>query len=249
MVGSTLLSVVYGYEVTTSHDKLVEVVETAVAGFSQAAMISNYYVNVIPWLQYIPEWLPGTEWKRKANLWRSQTEDMLNVPFEWTRSQMATGNAPPSMLTNLLAKCTGDETPEEIDAIRWATGTLFAAGTDTSAATILVFIMAMAMHPEIQSKAQAEIDSVLQGTRLPEMNDRESMPYMVFPTFPPKTTAIKDTLYHRGRLLACFFSISNIWAMNNDERAYSSPEQFDPDRFLDPSVPEPPTFGFGRRYR
>ncbi|CEL57071.1 O-methylsterigmatocystin oxidoreductase OS=Aspergillus parasiticus GN=ordA PE=3 SV=1 [Rhizoctonia solani AG-1 IB] len=258
MVGSTLLSVVYGYEVTTSDDKLVEVVETAVAGFSQAAMISNYYVNVIPWLQYIPEWLPGTEWKRKANLWRSQTEDMLNVPFEWTRSQMATGNAPPSMLTNLLAKCTGDETPEEIDAIRWATGTLFAAGTDTSAATILVFIMAMAMHPEIQSKAQAEIDSVLQGTRLPEMNDRESMPYMVriikevfrwkhtVPLGVPHVST-QDDSYKGYFIPSGTLVISNIWAMNNDERAYSSPEQFDPDRFLDPSVPEPPTFGFGRR--
>ncbi|CUA68280.1 O-methylsterigmatocystin oxidoreductase [Rhizoctonia solani] len=181
MVGSTLLSVVYGYEVTTSHDKLVEVVETAVAGFSQAAMISNFYVNVIPWLQHVPEWFPGAEWKRKANKWRSQTEDMLNMPFEWTRSQMAAGNAPPSMLTSLLAKCTGEETAEEIDALRWATGTLFAVSTSTggqSAATVLVFIIAMAMHPDIQAKAQAEIDSVLRGTRLPEISDRESMPYM-----------------------------------------------------------------------
>ncbi|CAE6444830.1 unnamed protein product [Rhizoctonia solani] len=253
MVGSTLLSVVYGYEVTTSDDKLVEVVERAVAGFSQAAMISNYYVNVMPWLQHIPEWLPGTEWKQKANLWSSQTEDMLNVPFEWTKSRMATGSAPPSMLTNLLSKCTGDETPEKIDAIRWATGTLFAAGTDTSAATILVFIMAMAMHPEIQAKAQAEIDSVVQGCRLPEMSDRESMPYMeciikeVFrwkhtvPLGVPHVSTQDDT--YKGY----FIPSGTLVAMNNDERAYPSPEQFDPDRFLDQSVPEPPTFGFGRR--
>ncbi|CAE6455107.1 unnamed protein product [Rhizoctonia solani] len=276
MVGSLLLSVVYGYEVTTSDDRLVEVVETAVSGFSQAAMISNYYVNVIPWLQHVPEWFPGAEWKRKVNVWRRQTEDMLNTPFEWTRNQMATGNAPPSMLTTLLAKCTGDETAEEIDSIRWATGTLFAAGTDTSAATILVFIMAMAMHPEIQAKAQAEIDSVTQGARLPEVSDRESLPYMgcivkeVFrwksvvplgipdsiPVFGYKAhyavpglphVSTQDDTYKGYFIPSGTPVITNIWAMNNNERAYPSPEQFDPDRFLDSSVPEAPIFGFGRR--
>ncbi|CAE6427762.1 unnamed protein product [Rhizoctonia solani] len=258
MVGSLLLSVVYGYEVTTSDDKLVEVVETAVAGFSEAAMISNYYVNVIPWLQYVPEWFPGAEWKRKVNIWRNQTEDMLNMPFEWTRNKMAAGNAPPSMLTTLLAQCTGDETAEEIDAIRWATGTLFAAGTDTSAATLLVFIMAMAMHPEIQAKAQAEIDSVLQGARLPEINDRESLPYVerivkevfrwkaVVPLGLPHVST-QDDIYKGYFIPSGTPIITNIWAMNNDERAYPSPDQFDPDRFLDPTVPETPVFGFGRR--
>ncbi|KAF8745336.1 cytochrome P450, partial [Rhizoctonia solani] len=325
MVGSTLLSVVYGYEVRSSSDELVEVVEAAVAGFSQAAMISNYYVNVIPWLQHIPDWFPGMEWKRKTNVWRSQTEDMLNVPFEWTRTQMSNGNAPPSMLTKLLSKCTGEETDEDMDSIRWATGTLFAAGTDTSAATILVFVMAMAMHPEIQAKAQAEIDSVLQGARLPEMSDRESMPYMgciikevfrwrhtvplgkfsstlrglenlgsapglaivgehsrafgvtlgsargMLPTT-RRAIRIRRILTRRFPKLEYFRALQSfggarvphvstqddtykgyfipsgtLVAMNNDERIYPSPEEFDPDRFLDLSVPTPPTFGFGRR--
>ncbi|CAE7149731.1 unnamed protein product [Rhizoctonia solani] len=242
MVGSLLLSVVYGYEVVASDDKLVEVVETAVAGFAQAAMISNYYVNVIPWLQHIPAWFPGAEWKRKVNVWRSQTEDMLNMPFEWTRSQMAAGNAPPSMLATLLAQCTGDETAEEIDSIRWATGTLFAgephslfsihltslnllyfqAGTDTSAATVLVLIMAMAMHPEIQAKAQAEIDSVLQGVRLPEISDRDSLPYIecivkevfrwksVVPLGLPHVSTQDDT--YRGYFIPSGTPvIANIW--------------------------------------
>jgi cytochrome P450 len=51
-------------------------------------------------------------------------------------------------------------------------------GSLKSAASALVFIMAMAMYPEIQVKAQAEIDAVLKGARLPEMADRSSMPYI-----------------------------------------------------------------------
>ncbi|KAG8686612.1 hypothetical protein FRC11_008690 [Ceratobasidium sp. 423] len=35
--------------------------------------------------------------------------------------------------------------------------------------------------------------------------------------------------------------------MSNDEDVYPNPERFDPSRFLDPSTPEAPAFGFGRR--
>lgn len=37
----------------------------------------------------------------------------------------------------------------------------------------------MAMHPDKQRKAQAEIDSVTDGLRLPTLADRERMPYLM----------------------------------------------------------------------
>jgi cytochrome P450 len=37
--------------------------------------------------------------------------------------------------------------------------------------------MAMALYPEVQKKAQAELDRVLDG-RLPEFNDRPNLPYI-----------------------------------------------------------------------
>jgi cytochrome P450 len=36
----------------------------------------------------------------------------------------------------------------------------------------------MAMYPEVQKKAQAEIDSVVGKDRLPDFDDRESLPYV-----------------------------------------------------------------------
>ena len=36
----------------------------------------------------------------------------------------------------------------------------------------------MAMFPEVQKKAQAEIDAVVGKNRLPDFNDRESLPYI-----------------------------------------------------------------------
>jgi hypothetical protein len=40
------------------------------------------------------------------------------------------------------------------------------------------FFLAMARHPDIQLKAQAEIDSVLGHARLPSFDDRPSLPYI-----------------------------------------------------------------------
>ena len=39
------------------------------------------------------------------------------------------------------------------------------------------FIVAMALHPHVQAKAQAELDKLLKLSRLPEHGDREHLPY------------------------------------------------------------------------
>lgn len=36
----------------------------------------------------------------------------------------------------------------------------------------------MTLHPEVQAKAQAEIDRVIDGERLPEFGDEDSLPYV-----------------------------------------------------------------------
>jgi cytochrome P450 len=36
----------------------------------------------------------------------------------------------------------------------------------------------MAIYPDVQRKAQAEIDAVVGRNRLPDFNDRESLPYI-----------------------------------------------------------------------
>ena len=38
--------------------------------------------------------------------------------------------------------------------------------------------MAMALYPEVQRKAQAEIDAVVGPNRLPDFHDRPSLPYI-----------------------------------------------------------------------
>ena len=39
-------------------------------------------------------------------------------------------------------------------------------------------MLAMLLYPDVQKKAQAELDNVLGPDRLPEFDDRESLPYV-----------------------------------------------------------------------
>jgi len=39
------------------------------------------------------------------------------------------------------------------------------------------FFLAMALYPEVQKKAQMEIDTLIGNTRLPDFTDRNALPY------------------------------------------------------------------------
>jgi cytochrome P450 len=45
-------------------------------------------------------------------------------------------------------------------------------------ANISTFFLAMTLHPAVQRKAQAELDSVVGPHRLPTFADRDNLPYI-----------------------------------------------------------------------
>ncbi|KAG9083585.1 hypothetical protein FS749_005916 [Ceratobasidium sp. UAMH 11750] len=93
----------------------------------------------------------------------------------------------------------------------------------------------MALHPETAKIVQAEIDSVVGRARIPELSDREALPFL------------EAVLQEVMRL--CTVAPLGM-AMLRDPKHYLSPNTFDPTRFLkanpDPD-PRKYIFGFGRR--
>lgn len=141
----------------------------------------------------------------------------------------------------------------------------------------------MVLYPKAQAKAQAEIDSVLGEGHLPTFADESSLPYLsavvsevlrwevVAPlailhlstgednyngyTIPKGTLVIPNSWYVLNLLLIlCECQQSEPRAVLNDEKTYSNPSEFEPERFMkdgkyDSSVQDPMTaaFGYGRR--
>lgn len=63
------------------------------------------------------------------------------------------------------------------DLAAYLGGSLLQAGSETSSATLVGFIQAMVIFPQVAKKAQEEIDRVC-GDRLPDLNDVPDLPYI-----------------------------------------------------------------------
>ena len=50
-------------------------------------------------------------------------------------------------------------------------------GSDTSSATLQSAILVLACHPDVQRKAQEEIDRVIGSDRVPQWEDLPNLPY------------------------------------------------------------------------
>ncbi|KAF8514282.1 cytochrome P450 [Gautieria morchelliformis] len=260
--GAIILSISHGYDVSDSQeDPLVTLAELTVDEFSMAVAPGAFLVDFLPWLKYVPAFLPGMGFKKKASIWRKDLMDMAELPYEFTKSQMAKGQARTSFTSRLLENgCTPESEPD----IKWAALSMYSAGSTTVVSSIMTFFLAMCTHPQVQLAAQAEIDSVIGSERLPLVSDRSQLPYIdamvkeilrwgpIAPLGLPHRL-MKDDAYEGFRIPAGSLVIANIWWMLNDPKVFPSPSEFRPERFLEKENPEDVTdpselvFGFGRR--
>ncbi|KAB5588625.1 Cytochrome P450 family protein [Ceratobasidium theobromae] len=263
---SAVVSAIYGYEVTSLEDPFVAQIRAAVENISKAILPTNFVVNIMPFLVHVPSWVPGTGWKQTAKEWREHKEKAVEDIYQWTCDQIAKGTAKPSIVQSVLREYEGKELPEEEkDNIKQVAFALFGArlfdniaGADTTEGSLMAFVIAMLIFPEVQDKAQAEIDQIVGHDRLPEMSDLDQLPYLKNlvqellrwqPVLPLGVahTCSQDNTYMGYFIPKGAIVMGNMWAMSRDENLYKNPEVFDPDRFLDPSVPPAPAFGWGRR--
>ncbi|KAF9078860.1 cytochrome P450 [Rhodocollybia butyracea] len=54
----------------------------------------------------------------------------------------------------------------------------FIAASDMTMSSVNSFRLTLTLHPEVQAKAQAEIDRVIGRARLPTFEDRQLLPYV-----------------------------------------------------------------------
>lgn len=257
--GSLMLETLYGYTANAKgRDPLVVLINKFMAAFNDAAVPGAWLIDVIPWLKYVPDWMPGAGFKKTARVYKKLWDDVTGVPFEFSEEQMSKGDAKPSFISGLLQQ---NPTPEEREAIRDSATGLYSGGADTTVAALGFFFLAMTVFPDVQKKAREEIDRVTGGTRLPGVQDREQLPYVeatlkealrwytIAPMGLPHATDEEDTF--RGyRIPKGSLIIPAIAWFTRDPEVYPEPEQFKPERFLGPDpAPNPMAvvFGFGRR--
>ena len=113
-------------------------------------------VDVLPSLQYIPEWVPGGGFKRSAREWKKKMEEFVDKPYEFVKSSLVcfdpysmfrcdgdgkliihtfmqkSGNYKPSLCSMLLEDESmhgGDRNRFEFD-LKWSANSMYSASMD-----------------------------------------------------------------------------------------------------------------------
>ncbi|RPD52531.1 cytochrome P450 [Lentinus tigrinus ALCF2SS1-7] len=253
-----VLSITYGLSVDKADDEYVTQAEDTMRMISKATVPGAFLADVFPFLKYLPSWVP---FQRHARHGREMIETLVTKPFEYVKEQMRAGVAPPSLAHHLLSEYDKGDIDHQI---KWATGSLYGAGGETSYATTLTFMMAMALHPEKQRLAQEEIDRVIGSERLPTINDRSQLPYVNAviketmrwnPAVPMGLARMvsEDDVYEGYLIPKGTIVLPNCWAVAHERRGPYEPSEFVPERWLTGEGDDAPVdpamwaFGFGRR--
>ncbi|TRX94103.1 hypothetical protein FHL15_004871 [Xylaria flabelliformis] len=264
--GAIILKMVYGYSTgPTTSDPLVKLADTAVEQFSIATMPGLWLVDVIPILRHLPEWMPGTNFKRTAREYRAKMIEMLEAPWEFAKNRMARGNFEQSYVSDFYRSKGGTLSPKDEYDLKWTALSVYGGGADTTVSTISSFWLAMTLYPDVQRKAQEEIDRVIGTGRLPSYSDRDNLPYInaivdeawrfhpVIPMGVAHACSEDDVVEFDGK--AYFIPknsviLANLWWFTHDPKHYPDPMRFDPERYIAPNkAPDPRdyVFGYGRR--
>ncbi|KAG1807773.1 CyP450 monooxygenase [Suillus subaureus] len=255
---SIIMSVTYGHDKVSwdappikSVAELVELINVGLVPERSAIL------TAFPILTRLPAWFPGASFQRIAQRTRKLALESMNEPFEYVKRNMAAGNAPKSLVSDLLTEMDEGKEAFPEQAVKQIALTVFVGYSSTLSS----FILAMVLHPEAQRLAQQEIDSVVGVDRLPDFYDRPSLKYVeavfreairwhvVAPLGIPHATSSDDVFggyfIPKGSLI-----LPNIWYVEG----HDDPDIFKPERhfasdgtLLPDTIAAKPMWGFGRR--
>ncbi|KAK4798877.1 hypothetical protein SAY86_024242 [Trapa natans] len=138
-------------------------------------------------------------------------------------------------------------------------------GTDTVVILLEWALARMALHPDIQAKAQQEIDGVTGSCPSISESDLPKLPFVraivketlrIHPPGPLLSwarLAIHDTQVGQHFVPAGTTAMVNMWAITHDASVWSNPNEYKPERFMEEDVPilgsdlRLAPFGSGRR--
>ncbi|KAG1784812.1 cytochrome P450 [Suillus plorans] len=266
---SVAMSVIYGYQTISRDDPLVQLVENAVAiGFQVNNPENAILLKTFPFLLKLPDWCWGSSIKRDAQTSANRMREMADVPFQYAQEHMAENSAlgQLSMVAENLQRIEKqDQTSRSLfeGALKKVATTAIIGSYETTTSVLMVFALAMVSHPNVQKRAQAEIDSVVGRNRLPAFEDRASLPYVesvlretlrwqpVGPIVPHATSS--DDIYDGYFIPKGATVLLNMWGISQDEKRYPNASVFMPERFMDANGaltdddPAEYIFGLGRR--
>ncbi|THH33533.1 hypothetical protein EUX98_g692 [Antrodiella citrinella] len=272
MIIAMIVRIVYGMKISGLDDEYIRLAHEGVEGLVRAVVPGAYWVEYLPFLRHIPSWVPGTSGRKLAEAYSPIVERMRDIPFENVQAAMVKGEEVHCVTATMIreiqeqsTKLDAQDLQEKTEIAKNVTALAYSAAADTTTCAAEVFMLAMAMYPEVQRKAQAELDKHVGPNRLPELSDLDALVYIraialetmrwlpVNPFSVPHTLMAEDE-YNGYRVPKGSTILVNAWSILHNEEDYPDPDVFKPERYIkdgkiNSNVRDPTTiaFGFGRR--
>ncbi|KAJ5103945.1 Cytochrome P450 E-class group I [Penicillium argentinense] len=262
-------TMVFGWRTPTYDDpKMMQLFDR----FSEFAAINQTgtaaIIDFFPFLRHLPDFLLPAQKKAKE----LHAREKALYLGHWLRAKKETEEnyIKPCFCAGMYEAQKKDRFSD--DQAAYISGTLLEAGSDTTSSTIYAFVQAMLLYPDVQHKAQEEIDRVVGSERLPVIEDlaglqyircimKETLRWMPTTILGAVPHAVTQDDEYMGYLIPKGAGIlNNVWSIHMDPSRHPNPRTFDPDRYQDdcqsfgdaaanpnPSKRDAFTFGAGRR--
>ena len=138
-------------------------------------------VDIYPLLHYLPQSI-FLNWVDRATHVQKEMNRLYSDFLRDLRRRRSSVGSRGSFMDKVLDSAEGEKRMDGLtysDHELWFMGgTLTEGGSDTTASIVTAFVQAMATYPDVQRKAQAEIDEVIGTDRSPTWQDYKRLPYV-----------------------------------------------------------------------
>ncbi|KAJ3505438.1 hypothetical protein NLJ89_g7417 [Agrocybe chaxingu] len=195
------LDMTYGYDARSLEDPVVVAATKSFEIGGPLMSPTGSLMNIFPFLRHVPAWFPGAVSQRKCAEVACLTKEVKRIPMEDFKRRMvsisvvrsaihltsfrlvlfeASGKPSPSLVYEFLeSKSTRIASDEEEKIIANVAYTVYGGAADTTISATASFFYLMVANPEVQKRAQEEIDSMIgPDRRLPDFGDRPALPYV-----------------------------------------------------------------------
>ncbi|KAM7020265.1 vitamin D 25-hydroxylase isoform 1-T1 [Passerculus sandwichensis] len=234
--------IIFGERFTYEDTEFQHMIEIFSENIELAASASVFLYNAFPWIGILPFGKHQQLFKNAAEVYEFLHELIERV------SENRKPQSPRHFVDAYLDEmdCNGND-PESTysrENLIFSVGELIIAGTETTTNVLRWAVLFMALYPNIQGQVQKEIDVVIGPNKMPTLEEKCKMPYteavlhevLRFCNIVPLGifhATSKDTVVRGYTIPGGTTVITNLYSVHFDEKYWSNPEVFFPERFLD----------------
>ncbi|XP_056394002.1 cytochrome P450 2G1-like [Hyla sarda] len=239
-VSNVICSIVFGNRFEYSNDSFQKLLTMFAAVFKDMSSQCGQLLDMLP---SVMNYVPGPH--KRINKSLNRLNDFILERIKMNEETLDS-NLPRDFIDCFLIKHKQEKDNPSFDRdnMRMTILNMFFAGTETVSSTLRHGFLILMRYPEIQAKLHAEIDRVVGENRIPNVDDRNNMPYTnaviheiqrfsdIIPLNLPHATT-KDVHFKGYTIPKGTDVYPLLCTVQQDPTKLDCPTKFDPNHFLD----------------